>query len=122
VELWSWWNPHTARWFPQSQRLPSLGHVGAPEIKAKLAADAASMQQHLELGTSVSRRTTLPTGRIAGSAAAMPVRTPTPDAVVWPLQYAVAENIRRAPACGIATVSVTVGTLASDVESRVWIS
>ena len=52
----------------------------------------------------------------------MPVRTPTPDAVVSPLQYAVAENIRRAPACGRATVSVTVVTLASDLESRVWIS
>ena len=51
---------------------------------------------------------TLPTGRIAGSAAAMPVRTPTPDAVVSPLQYAVAENCSRAPACGNTVVSVTV--------------
>jgi hypothetical protein len=34
----------------------------------------------------------------------------------------VAENINRAPACGNMVVSVTVGTLASDLESRVWIS
>src|SRR5262245_647035 len=44
--------------------------------------------------------TTLPTGRIDGSEAAIPVRTPTPDAVVVPLQYAVAVNSRRAPAAG----------------------
>ena len=49
----------------------------------------------------------------------MPVRTPTPDAVVSPLQYAVAENCRRAPACGNTVISVMVGTLASDRESRV---
>ena len=36
--------------------------------------------------------TTLPTGRIESSAAAMPVRTAAPDAVVVPLQYAVAEK------------------------------
>lgn len=34
--------------------------------------------------------TTLPTGRSVGSAAATPVRATTPDAVVLPLQYAVA--------------------------------
>ena len=52
----------------------------------------------------------------------MPVRTPTPEAVVSPLQYAVAENCIRAPAWGSTVVSVTVVTLASDLESRVWIS
>src|SRR5687767_9032568 len=44
--------------------------------------------------------TTLPTGRIDGSDAAIPLRTPTPDAVVVPLQYAVAVNSSRAPAPG----------------------
>jgi hypothetical protein len=34
--------------------------------------------------------TTLPTGSRSGSAAAIPERTFTPDAVVVPLQYAVA--------------------------------
>jgi len=35
---------------------------------------------------------TLPTGKSVESEAAIPVRTPTPDAVVDPLQYAVAAN------------------------------
>src|SRR6267142_1361577 len=49
---------------------------------------------------SVATLTTLPTGRIESSAAAMPVRTCAPDAVVVPLQYAVAEKSRRAPGTG----------------------
>src|SRR5258706_16356057 len=40
------------------------------------------------------------TGRILSSAAAMPVRTCVHDAVVVPLQYAVAEKSRRAPGTG----------------------
>ena len=49
----------------------------------------------------------------------MPVRTPTPDAVVSPLQYAVAWNCMRAPACGRMPVSTTVVAVASERESRV---
>ena len=78
-----------------------------------------TVQTPLYRGFGVSTRTTLPTGRIAGSAAAMPVLTPTPDAVVSPLQYAVAENCNRAPAWGNTVISLTVGALASDLESRV---
>src|SRR5262245_37675076 len=37
---------------------------------------------------------------MSASPAATPVRTPTPDAVVVPLQYAVALKARRAPARG----------------------
>src|SRR5688500_2358585 len=37
---------------------------------------------------------------MSGSAAATPLRTATPDAVVCPLQYAVALNCRRAPGIG----------------------
>ena len=43
----------------------------------------------------------------------MPVRTPTPDAVVSPLQYAVAWNCSRAPACGrmlVSTIDVAVAS------------
>src|SRR5687768_16227142 len=54
----------------------------------------------LYLVSSVVMLTTLPTGRIFGSDAAMPVRTPTPDAVVVPLQYAVALKVSRDPAAG----------------------
>jgi hypothetical protein len=43
---------------------------------------------------------TEPTGSISGSAAATPLRAATPEAVVCPLQYAVALNRRRVP--GIA--------------------
>jgi hypothetical protein len=32
-ELWSWWNPLTARYFPQRQRLPTLDHVGLDNLR-----------------------------------------------------------------------------------------
>ena len=35
MKLWSWWNPQTARYFPQRHRLPNLDHVG----QATLAKD-----------------------------------------------------------------------------------
>src|SRR5262245_20185028 len=43
---------------------------------------------------------TLPTGSTIGSAAAIPVRTSTPDEVVEPLQYAVALNGSCVPVSG----------------------
>jgi len=51
AQLWSWWNLQTARWFPQSHLLPSLDHVPAGEIDAKLAAKKAELEQHLKYGT-----------------------------------------------------------------------
>jgi hypothetical protein len=38
-ELWSWWNPDTARYFPQRHRLPSLDHVGLGWLRGADAAD-----------------------------------------------------------------------------------
>ena len=65
-------------------------------------------------------RMTLPTGSSCGSAATIPVRTPTPDAVVSPLQYAVAVNLSRAPACGneMRLHAHVVARLAARVERR----
>jgi hypothetical protein len=64
---------------------------------------------------------TVPTGRIDGSAAAMPLRTPTPDAVVVPLQYAVALKGSRAPGNGDPSGLVIVSQAALR-ESRIWLS
>ena len=61
--------------------------------------------------------TTLPTGRIEGSEAAIPVRAPTPDAVVVPLQYAVALKRSRAPAAG--SVGSTMFSGAASRESNI---
>src|SRR5512139_1030423 len=66
---------------------------------------------------SVVTVTTLPTGSSALSAAAMPVRTTTPEAVVLPLQYAVAVNWRRAPGTGV--VGSTSFWLHGHTESMV---
>ncbi len=35
-ELWSWWNSQTARYFPQSHRLPSLDHLGMSSVRSQL--------------------------------------------------------------------------------------
>src|SRR4029079_14538086 len=66
---------------------------------------------------SVVMVTTLPTGSSPLSAAAMPVRTVTPEAVVAPLQYAVALNCRRAP--GTGSVGSTGLALQGHTESIV---
>ncbi len=39
AELWSWWNPATARYFPQKHRLPELDHIPDSTIKAALNGD-----------------------------------------------------------------------------------
>src|SRR4029453_4283814 len=54
----------------------------------------------LYFATPLVTLTTLPTGRIEGSDAAIPVRTVAPEVVVVPLQYAVAVKSRCAPAVG----------------------
>jgi hypothetical protein len=35
LEFFSWWNPHTARYFPQRQRLPSLDFMGEVNLRAE---------------------------------------------------------------------------------------
>jgi hypothetical protein len=49
--LWSWWNPATARWFPQSHRLPSLAHVDPASLDSKLNIEAANLEAHLLNGS-----------------------------------------------------------------------
>ncbi len=49
--LWSWWNPLTARWFPQNFVLPHLEHVGMEALRDKLRSDLAWTQGHYEAGT-----------------------------------------------------------------------
>ena len=46
-QLWSWWNPGTARYFPQSHRLPSLDHVGLSSLRNQKAAEFASRRDQL---------------------------------------------------------------------------
>src|SRR5262245_58184690 len=61
---------------------------------------------------------TVPTGSRVGSAAAIPDRTSTPEAVVVPLQYPVAANCRRVPVTG-AVGSITAPPAANSRESNV---
>jgi len=49
--LWSWWNPATARWFPQSHLLPSLAHVEGQTV-SNLVNERDMLKGHLENGTS----------------------------------------------------------------------
>src|SRR5215218_2625985 len=65
---------------------------------------------------------TEPTGSSAGSAAAIPDRTFTPEAVVVPLQYAVALNERCAPAAGTGPTSAAGPTRRPKRESRMRVS
>ena len=50
--LWSWWNPTTARWFPQRFPLPHLEHVGVDPLREKLHDDFVWVERRYELGTS----------------------------------------------------------------------
>ncbi|MBI1381403.1 MAG: hypothetical protein GC161_09985 [Planctomycetaceae bacterium] len=50
--LWSWWNPDTARWFPQRFPLPHLEHVGMVALRDKLHDDFVWVERRYELGTS----------------------------------------------------------------------
>ena len=61
---------------------------------------------------------TEPTGSRSGSAAAMPVWMPAPDAVVVPLQYAVARKRTISPSAGEATSSGSGAPAASHRRSR----
>ncbi len=48
---WSWWNPATARYFPQSHLLPIFDHMGKGSIKSSVRSDRDMVQGHLENGT-----------------------------------------------------------------------
>jgi len=39
AQLYSWWNPGTARYFPQRHRLPALDHLNAGSTRSKLSFD-----------------------------------------------------------------------------------
>jgi len=43
-ELWSWWNPATARYFPQRFPLPNLEHLGLGSLRAQLD-DALALRE-----------------------------------------------------------------------------
>jgi hypothetical protein len=49
-QLFSWWNPNTARYFPQSQQLPNLDHVGS-SMDVQLDSELGWLNYRLETGT-----------------------------------------------------------------------
>ncbi|HUR28476.1 MAG TPA: hypothetical protein VM509_09840 [Planctomycetota bacterium] len=49
-ELYSWWNPLTARYFPQRHRLPELDYIGQTAIRAKLAGQLAILESAMTTG------------------------------------------------------------------------
>ena len=50
-QMFSWWNQHTARFYPQNHRLPTLGHLGLDDLTAGLDGRFASIFQHVSEGT-----------------------------------------------------------------------
>jgi hypothetical protein len=50
----SWWNPDTARYFPQRQRMPDLDHLGKPAVRANLASSFYEFEFYLANGTSLN--------------------------------------------------------------------
>lgn len=49
-ELFSWWNPATARYFPQNQRLPELDFLGVHELRVDLENQLQEVEKTLRLG------------------------------------------------------------------------
>lgn len=49
-ELWSWWNPQTARYFPARIRLPELDYLGQSTIAAKVSKDYNAIKGILSTG------------------------------------------------------------------------
>ncbi len=47
----SWWNPLTARYFPQNQLLPNIDFIGAQGIRNKLSSDFNALKQVRESGS-----------------------------------------------------------------------
>lgn len=56
--LWSWWNPLTARYFPQRHRLPDLGYMGDVSgfttTRAKLRADYSRLIDFYTAGVAMN--------------------------------------------------------------------
>ncbi len=50
LELFSWWNPLTARYFPQRHRLPELDYIGAGNIRTKLAGQLNTLETAITSG------------------------------------------------------------------------
>ncbi len=50
--LYSWWNPSTARWFPQSFQLPHLEHVDGAQLAAQLEAEFDTLHGPFSQGIS----------------------------------------------------------------------
>ncbi len=51
--LYSWWNPITARYFPQSALLPSLDHLGLADVRSRLRDDLTELSDLIANGTSL---------------------------------------------------------------------
>lgn len=49
-ERWSWWNPETARYFPQRFPLPTLDHVDLEKVRGDLEAEAEARAAQIESG------------------------------------------------------------------------
>ena len=54
AELWSWWNPSTARYFPQRFPLPNLDHLGLGNLRSQLDDQLAQLEAQLRSGTAGS--------------------------------------------------------------------
>jgi len=52
MELWSWWNRGTSRYFPQNYQLPLLDHVGLGTIRGELHGDWSQINGFLLSGSS----------------------------------------------------------------------
>ncbi len=56
--LWSWWNPQTARYYPQRHRLPDLSYMGDVSgfntTRAKLRADLDRLRDYFEAGVAMN--------------------------------------------------------------------
>ncbi len=50
-KYWSWWNPATARYFPQCHVLPSLDHVNISALRNDLVAEHNTLRNYLLNGT-----------------------------------------------------------------------
>ncbi len=50
VELWSWWNAETARYFPQNNRLPELDYIGIGNVRGRLQGDLDRYENQLRTG------------------------------------------------------------------------
>jgi len=50
-ELWSWWNPATARFYPTNIRLPHVDWIPQSKITGKLNSDLSTYSKHLKDGT-----------------------------------------------------------------------